>query len=173
MRNVTRDPANRYEAVVGYVADSQQRNTVPLYRLIADDRHFYTTDEREKNNYLRNPASRLEGIAGYVWTSGFDPCDRNQTPSADNFPVIYAQPNFQGAAQTIDRDFAGDRDWEGSLRQIRSIRVPRGWYLVVYDRRDFRGRSYNVDSDWTPQAGDYWYGKIRSIKVYQGRPPRQ
>jgi len=173
MQNLTRDPANRYESVVGYVANSPQRDTVPLYRLMANDRHFYTTSEQEKNNYLRNPESRLEGIPGYVWTSGLNPCDGNQPPSAGNFPVIYAQANFQGPAQAVERDFAGSRDWEGSPHQIRSIRVPRGWYLVLYDKRDFRGRSYNLDSDWTPQPGDYWYGRIRSIKVYQGRSPIQ
>jgi len=94
-------------------------------------------------------------------------------PSPSSFPVIYAQANQQGAAEAIEQDFAGRRDWEGSPHQIRSIRVPQGWFLVVYDKKNFRGKSYNVNSDWTPQPGDYWYGRIKSIKVYKGNPPIQ
>lgn len=94
-------------------------------------------------------------------------------PSPSSFPVIYAQPNYQGPAEAIERDFAGNRDWEGSPHRIRSIRVPQGWYLVLYDKRNFRGKSYNLNSDWTPQPGDYWYGRIKSIKVYKGTPPKQ
>jgi len=84
-------------------------------------------------------------------------------PTTGNFPVIYAQANFQGPAEAIERDFAGTRDWEGSPHRIRSIRVPQGWFLVLYDKRNFRGKSYNLTSDWTPQPGDYWYGRIKSI----------
>ncbi len=173
MRSLTANPANRYEAVVGYVASSPQKNTVPLYRLLGGERHLFTTNEQEKNSYLQGSGSRLEGIAAYVWTSGMNPCDGNQPPTSGNFPVIYAQANLQGPAQAIERDFAGHKDWEGSPHRIRSIRVPQGWYLVLYDKRNFKGKSYNLNSDWTPQPGDWWYGRIKSIKVYQGTPPKQ
>ncbi len=96
-----------------------------------------------------------------------------QPPISGSFPVIYAQANFQGPAEAIERGFAGRRDWEGSPHRIRSIRVPQGWFLVLYDKRNFRGKSYNLTSDWTPQPGDYWYGRIKSIKVYKGNPPIQ
>ena len=99
--------------------------------------------------------------------------ERVSAPSPSSFPVIYAQPNLQGPARAIERDFAGSRDWNGNPHRIRSIRVPAGWYLVVYDRMNFGGRSYNVSSDWTPLPGDYWYNRIRSIRVYKGAPPIQ
>ena len=89
------------------------------------------------------------------------------------FPIIYAQANLRGPSEAIENGFAGNRDWEGSPHRIRSIRVPQGWYLVLYDQRNYRGKSYNLDADWTPQPGDYWYGNIRSIKAYKGRPPIQ
>ncbi len=105
MRSLTANPANRYEAVVGYVASTPQKNTVPLYRLINGDRHFLTSSEQEKNNYMQTIGSRLEGIAAYVWTSGLNPCDGNQPVPSGNFPVIYAQANLQGPAEAIERDY--------------------------------------------------------------------
>jgi len=94
-------------------------------------------------------------------------------PVSNSFPVIYAQANFQGPAEAVERDFAGRTDWEGSPHIIRSIRVPQGWYLVLYSKRNFKGKSYNLNSDWTPQTGDWWNGRIRSIKVYKETPPKQ
>ena len=94
-------------------------------------------------------------------------------PVGSSFPIIFAQPNLRGASLAIERDFAGNRAWDGNPNRIRSVRVPPGWYLVVYDRRNFQGRSFNVDNDWTPQPGEYWYGRIRSIRVHRGSPPIQ
>lgn len=162
---------NRYENIAGYIAENPQRGTVPFYRLINGDNHFYTINEQEKNNFLQT-GGRLEGIAGYLWNSGTDNCgDTSVVPG--NFPVIYAQSNFQGPAQAVERDWTGNRDWEGRPHLIRSIRVPQGWYLVLYSKRNFGGQSYNLNSDWSPQSGDWWNGRIKSIKVYQGAPPRQ
>ena len=74
--NLQYQPGNRYEAVVGYIADRPQRNTVPLYRLYNGTSHFFTTNEQEKNDYLNQPGARMEGILGYVWTTGSsNPCD--------------------------------------------------------------------------------------------------
>jgi len=175
MTNLSQTAGNKSEGIVGYVANSQIKKTVPFYRLAESDRHFYTTNEQEKNNYLQTAGNKSEGVAGYLWSSGKNQCDGfgggSQIPGS--FPVIYAQANFQGPAQAIERDFAGSRDWEGSPHVIRSIRVPQGWYLVLYSKRNFRGESYNLNSDWTPQPGDGWYGRIKSIKVYQGTPPKQ
>ncbi len=47
-------------------------------------------------------------------------------PVSNSFPVIYAQANFQGPAEAVERDFAGRTDWEGSPHIIRSIRIPQG-----------------------------------------------
>jgi hypothetical protein len=97
------------------------------------------------------------------------------TPAAKSagVPMIYAQPNLQGPARAIERDFSGHSSWEGKPHRIRSIRVPPGWYVVLYSQRDFRGRSEMLSSSWTPQPRDYWYGRIRSIKVYKGNPRKQ
>jgi hypothetical protein len=173
--NLVTNSSNRSEGVVGYIASRQIRRTVPLYRLTTPDRHFYTTDERERSSYLQRPNATSEGITGYVWTNGVSNCSGGTTPppTSGNFPVIYAEQNFNGPAMAVERDFAGNNDWNGRPHRIRSMRVPQGWYLVVYSRPNYRGESYNVNFDWSPTPDDYWYGKIRSIKVYRGTPPKQ
>jgi hypothetical protein len=107
-----------------------------------------------------------------VWSANTNQ-EQTNPPAAGNFPVIYAERDYNGPALAIERDFEGNRDWNGNPHRIRSIRVPQGWYLVVYERQNYRGRSYNVNFDWSPTPDDFWYGKIRSIRVYQGAPPRQ
>ncbi len=94
-------------------------------------------------------------------------------PATDSFPVLYAGTNFDGAAEAIERDKAELRDWNGSPHTIRSMRVPQGWFLVAYTKKNFRGKSYNINSNMTNAPGDAPYNKIRSIKVYKGTPPKQ
>jgi len=132
------------------------------------ERNYRGTETTITSDISWEPGAYWNGRARSIRVSR-----ETQPPTSGSFPVIYAQANLQGPAEAIERDFAGHRDWEGSPHRIRSIRVPQGWYLVVYDKRNFRGKSYNVNSDWTPQPGDYWYGRIKSIKVYQGKPPIQ
>jgi len=95
------------------------------------------------------------------------------TPAPSSFPVLYAGTNFNGAAEAVERDKAELNDWDGSPHTIRSMRVPQGWYFVVYTKNNFRGRSYNINSNMTFAPGDAWYNKIRSIKVHKGTPPKQ
>lgn len=94
-------------------------------------------------------------------------------PEPEGFPVLYAGTNFDGAAEAIEVDKSKLEDWDGSPHTIRSMRVPEGWYLVLYTKKNFRGKSYNVNSNMTFAPGDGWYNKIRSIKVYKGTPPIQ
>lgn len=96
-----------------------------------------------------------------------------QPVSPSSFPVLYAGTNFDGAAESVERDKAELVDWDGSPHTIRSIRVPQGWFFVVYTKKNFRGKSYNINSNMTFAPGDAWYNKIRSIKVYKGTPPIQ
>ena len=175
MTNLSRIAGNKFEGITGYLADNSQRNTTPLYRLASSDRHLYTANEQEKTNYLQNAGNKSEGITGYIWTSGTNSCgdNGNLPPNTGSFPIVYAQSNFQGPAEAVERDWESRKDWSGSPHLVRSIHVPAGWYLVLYDKSKFRGKSYNLNSDWSPQPGDYWNGRIRSIKVYQGTPPRQ
>lgn len=133
--------------------------------------NFRGTQTVIRSNISWTPTAYWNGRTRSIRVSRDDESD--DTPSPSGFPVIYARPNLQGPAMAVERDFAGNADWSGSPHQIRSIRVPSGWFLVLYDRRNFRGKSYNLDSDWTPMPGDYWYGRIRSIKVYKGAPPKQ
>ncbi len=96
----------------------------------------------------------------------------NVPPPVPGDPVIYAQINFNGPAMAIVRDWPELRDWDGSPHHVRSIRVPQGRPIMVYEKKNYRGKSYLVTSDWTPQPGDWWYGRIRSIKVNPGPQPR-
>lgn len=87
-------------------------------------------------------------------------------------PVIYSQTNFSGTSMAIVRDWPGANDWDGKPNRVRSIRVPHGHPVMVYEKKNYKGRSYLVTSDWTPQPGDWWYGKIRSIRLNPGPQPR-
>ena len=173
INSLGQNPANRYEGIIGYIAVNQQRNTVPLYRLYNGKSHFYTSSDLEKNSYLQQPGARFEFITGYVWTSGENPCESYSPPTVrGHFPVVYAQMNFNGPAMAVQQDWPGNSDWDGNPQRIRSIRVPQGRPIMVYEKRNYRGMSYLVTSDWAPQPGDWWYGKIRSIKVNPGPQPR-
>jgi hypothetical protein len=93
-------------------------------------------------------------------------------PPVSGDPTIYAQTNFSGPAMALVRDWPRLGDWDGSPHHIRSIRVPQGRPIMIYSGRNYTGRSYLVTSDWTPQPGDYWYGRIRSIKINVPPQPR-
>ena len=60
-----------YEGIAAYVYQTQQTNTLPLYRLWSSKTgdHFYTTDENEKNTALTTKEwmYTYEGIAGYIY----------------------------------------------------------------------------------------------------------
>lgn len=86
-------------------------------------------------------------------------------PVTGNFPVIYAQANYQGPAQAVERDWAGSRDWNGFPHRIRSIRVPAGWRLTLYERANFGGTETVITSNISWKAGDYWNGRVLSIRV--------
>jgi hypothetical protein len=181
-------PGNREEGILGYISDRGGRNLVPLYRLYNGTLHFFTTNEQEMSNYL-SQGGRQEGITGYVWTSGSNPCDSygaypNQYPNQypprpypypqpinRGVPTIYSLGNFGGNALPIDRDWPGSSDWDRDSNRVRSIQVPLGWSVVVYDKTNYRGRSLNITSNWSPQPNDYWYNRVRSIRVYRGQAP--
>lgn len=174
VNNVTAS-GGRQEGTIGYVSTRSQKGTVPLYRLFNNSTHFYTTSEQEKNNYLSTSGATEETTPGYVWTSGDNPCDGYTTgpgpgPGTGSDPVIYAQ-TFNGPAMALVQDWPELRDWDGSPYYIRSIRVS-GRPIMVYDKPNYRGNSYLVTSDWVPQPGDRWYGKIRSIKINVPPQPR-
>lgn len=97
---------------------------------------------------------------------------RDNAPTPGSFPVIYSQMNYSGRSQSIDRDFAGSIVWSGLPNRIRSIRVPQGRPIMVYEKANYKGKSYFVTSDWVPQPGDWWYGRVRSIKLNPGPQPR-
>lgn len=97
---------------------------------------------------------------------------KDNTPTPGNYAVIYSQTDYNGLSKTIDRDFAGSIIWNGLPNRIRSLRVPQGRPIMVYEKTNFKGKSYIVTSDWAPQPGDWWYGKIRSIKLNPGPQPR-
>jgi hypothetical protein len=171
MNNLTRRAGNKSEGIVGYMASEQIRNTAPLYRLVNNDaKHFYTTNEQEKDAFLQS-GGRLEGTTGYLWTTGSNRCDYNNSPGANSAPTVYAGTGFDGASQIIERDWNVTGDWDGSPNMIGAIRVPRGWYVVIYRRENFRGKSFVMSNDAVFTRDNVWYNRIRSIKVYKGELP--
>lgn len=171
MNNLTRSAGNKSEGIVGYVAGEQIRNTAPFYRLTNNDaKHFYTTNEQEKNSFLQS-GGRLEGTTGHLWTTGSNRCDYNNPPDANSVPTVYAGTGFDGASQVIEKDWNVTNDWDGSPNTIRAIRVPRGWYVVFYSKKNFRGKSFVISNDAVSTPDNEWYNRIRSIKVYKGEVP--
>ncbi len=172
MNNLTNsNRSNIAEGIVGYLSSDQARNTAPFYRLANDAKHFYTTDEQEKTDFLRNSNGRLEATTGYIWTSGSSSCDYSNSEQ-DNYPTIYSGMDFSGAAQVLKSDWNVSDDWDGSPNTIGSIRVPRGWYVVIYRRENFRGESYDLSTDGVFDRNNKWRNRVRSIKIYKGNPPR-
>jgi hypothetical protein len=82
-----------------------------------------------------------------------------------SYPVAYSGLGFRGPSLTLDRDWAGDAEWDGSPYGIRSIHVPSGWRLVLYREANFQGESQTVTGPWAPSVFDPWYGNVRSIRV--------
>ncbi|MGI8668872.1 MAG: hypothetical protein ACR2J3_03380 [Aridibacter sp.] len=175
VKPLTRSYENNDERLVGYVSDGRANKTVPFYRINRGKHHFYTTDNQEKNTVLRDREARDEGVAAYIWTSGSDSCNGGKDQGEyvpDDVPVIYSSEDYQGKSFVLDRDWNVDQDWDGSPYSIGSIIVPRGWTVILYTRRDFRGQSYELTNNAAFERGSTWYNRIRSIKAYRGYPPR-
>lgn len=130
------------------------------------ERNYRGTETTITSNISWEPGAYWNGRARSIRVT------RETGPVPGGFAVVYAQANYNGPAMAVERDWPGHRDWNGYPHRIRSIRVPQGRPIMVYERANYGGRSYLVTSDWAPQPGDWWYGKIRSIKVNPGPQPR-
>lgn len=64
---------NYQDGAIGYIFESQEEGTVPLYRVFNESRndHLYTVSESEKT-HLVNAGWKNEEIAGYVYTQERD-----------------------------------------------------------------------------------------------------
>jgi hypothetical protein len=100
----------------------------------------------------------------------YGPGDQDRPPVSGSYPVIYAQRGYSGPAMAVERDQPELRDWDGSPHSIRSIRVPEGWRLIIYEQPEYRGRSETLTSNWSPSSSDWWSGRVRSIRVYRDNP---
>lgn len=81
----------KYEAPAAQILASPAESTVPLFRILRNKEHFYTTDVMEKDEVLRDTsdaaAVHYEGVAGYVYPiqlSGTIPLYRLYRPQVDN-----------------------------------------------------------------------------------------
>ena len=177
VNDLTRDGGNTSEGIAGYVADEQSRNTVPFYRLVTGERHLYTTDEREKNRLMRISGNRLEETEGYLWTSGRNSCDSGNGGNngsgggRDDFPVVYSRADFRGDSKILKEDWNVNGNWNSSQNTIRAIRIPAGWYVTIYERKNYRGRSFTMSNDAVFETDNEWYDNIGSIKITK-RDPR-
>jgi hypothetical protein len=81
------------------------------------------------------------------------------------YAALYSQPNFYGATKTITGDWKGDSSWDGSPYAVHSIKVRRGSVLTCYSEPNYRGRTMVLSSDWTASPGNWWAGRIRSIRM--------
>ncbi len=57
----------RMEGIMGYIGTSASCGSVPLYRLLRGNDHFFTTSAAERDSAVAS-GYRLESTAGYVWT---------------------------------------------------------------------------------------------------------
>jgi hypothetical protein len=67
-RNSAIDQGYQDQGITGYIATSQLRGTVPLFRFYnaGTGQHIYTTSWREREQALRSGMND-EGVTGYVW----------------------------------------------------------------------------------------------------------
>lgn len=85
----------------------------------------------------RDGGDRRHGDRGYDRGRGREP----------ELPTLFSEYDFQGRAQPFDRDVA---NLEGSLvgnDAARSVRVPRGCRVTLYEASDFRGRYAELTHD--------------------------
>lgn len=83
-------------------------------------------------------------------------------------PTIYAAENYQGGLQTLELGEYDDGD--GQLRigndALRSIKVPKGMVVRLYEHFRFQGRFIDIRED-SPSLGSAWNNKTSSIVVYK------
>ncbi len=78
--------------------------------------------------------------------------------------TVYWDADYKGNSKVFTADAAWvGNDWND---QISSIRVPRGYKVIVYRDSNFRGASLTLNSDWTVTAASReWNDQISSLKI--------
>ena len=84
--------------------------------------------------------------------------------------MIYAQPNLQGPARAIERGLFRSFQLGGQAASNSLHPGAAGLALVLYSRRNFRGRSHKLSSSWTPQPRDYSKGIDKPLRFVRTKP---
>lgn len=100
----------------------------------------------------------------------------NRPPAiCNNNPVLFADDNFRGVQLDVSRQ-ARDIHQHNFGDKASSVCVPRGWRVVLFEHKDFRGRSLSLtgpvnirDMKRDRPSGRDWGDKISSMRVTQ--PP--
>jgi hypothetical protein len=85
-------------------------------------------------------------------------------------PALCRDPNQTGVCQEVTTDIA---DLNGSVvgdNTVTSVRVPTGWYVVLYEHPNYRGacQEFNTDDGWLPAS---IVGDDRASSVMVRRTP--
>ena len=75
---------------------------------------------------------------------------------------LYKTFNFTGEKITISSDWSASSNplWNDA---VRSIKVPQGWEITIYEHGPTMGKSLTLTSNWV--ADNFWQNKVSNIKV--------
>jgi hypothetical protein len=80
--------------------------------------------------------------------------------------LLFQDTGFRGPLLRLRSDWSprySDDYWNDN---ISSIRVPRGYALIVYEHAGFQGRSFVIRGNWSARGyRDFWNDRISSVRL--------
>jgi len=80
--------------------------------------------------------------------------------------LLFRDTDFRGPLLRLRSDWSascGNDYWNDS---VSSIRVPRGYALIVYEHAGFQGRSFIIRGNWSAWGfRDFWNDRISSVRL--------
>ena len=103
------------------------------------------------------------------------------TPYGPKFKVeqgiaLFKSPGFKGEHVFTRNDWSCQNS-PGFCNDVESIFVPKGWEIMVYEHRNFRGEHKRLNASWNGNGPNNWQwrndiGSIRILKKPLGRQAR-
>ena len=77
--------------------------------------------------------------------------------------VLYKTNNFTGESISLTDNWSSQVDFAKWNDAIKSIKIPAGYKIIIYEHDAKRGEKKELSSDWV--ADGFWSGKISNISV--------
>lgn len=125
----------------------------------------FTTDVRDLRREGLNDAIMSLRVANdsVGWRGGSLTWGRGNMPREG--ACFYRDPNFSGDYFCVARGGSYDLVPTGFNDKISSIRVMGGARVIIFENRDYAGRSQSISGDISKMQG-FWNDKISSIRVF-------